>query len=185
MLVGDPYGQLHSLDIYTKEQVETFGQLTKQCPIKLIYSPEERYYYFASANKIICHSNEELTEMEMKTGASIIGLASDMQDRLLYSYSDGSICSFKNDPHEENEEEMLFQLTKEEGWLKGWLSPYQKSMYCMVGRTLPPQMVDLEREVVCWSAKNVPNDELELKVPIFDVDGLFYNEGNNLATLHK
>ncbi len=33
--------------------------------------------------------------------------------------------------------------------------------------------------------KNVPNDFLDLKVPINDVDGVLYNLGNNLAALNE
>jgi hypothetical protein len=55
----------------------------------------------------------------------------------------------------------------------------------LIGKSLPPVIVDMEREVISWSAKNVPNDELELKTPVHDVDGLFYNQGNNLAACHK
>ena len=185
VLAGDPYGQLHSLNPYTKERLETYGELTKQCPVKLISCCSNDNIYFASANKIMNYAGEQLTELELKAGASIVGLSVDSDDRLLYSYSDGTICDFKDVRGDNSEESLLYELPKNDGWLKGWQSQYKLQEYCMVGKSLPPVIVDLEREVVSWSAKNVPNDELELKVPIFDIDGLFYNEGNNLAVLHK
>lgn len=55
----------------------------------------------------------------------------------------------------------------------------------MIGSKIPPIVIDLNKEMISWKAKNVANDELELKVPIGDVDGVFYNNCNNVAVLHK
>lgn len=57
VLAGDPYGQLHSLNIYTKETIDTWGELTKQTPIHLIAPWTEDDVYFASGNKIINNQN--------------------------------------------------------------------------------------------------------------------------------
>lgn len=185
VLAGDPYGQLHSINPYSREQLDTYGELTKQCPVKLICCSSPNNIYFASSNKIMNWCGEQHTEIQLKSSASLIGLAVNEVDRLLYSYSDGTICDFNDVRGENSDENTIFEMSKDEGWLRGWQSPYKPHEYCMIGRSIPPVIVDLAMEVVSWSAKNVPNDELELKVPVFDVDGLCYNEGNNLAALHK
>jgi hypothetical protein len=48
----------------------------------------------------------------------------------------------------------------------------------MVGKNVLPFVYDINKVVVSWRGKNVPNDYLDLKVPINDVDALFFNEKN-------
>ena len=108
VLAGDPYGQLHSLNMYTKEQLNTYGELTKQCPVKLISCCSHDNIYFASANKIMNYAGEQLINLELKASANIIGLSVTEEEMLLYSYSDGTICEFKEIRSDNNEESLLY-----------------------------------------------------------------------------
>lgn len=48
----------------------------------------------------------------------------------------------------------------------------------MAGKDVLPFVYDMNKVVVSWRGKNVPNDELDLKVPINDVDAFFFNSKN-------
>jgi|688.fasta_scaffold1709751_1 hypothetical protein len=45
----------------------------------------------------------------------------------------------------------------------------------MVGKNVHPFIYDINKVVVSWRGKNVPNDYLDLQVPINDVDAIFFN----------
>ena len=41
---------------------------------------------------------------------------------------------------------------------------------------------DVEHNKIFWEGKNVPADELQLKVPMHDLDCVFTEDGNTLYT---
>ena len=43
-------------------------------------------------------------------------------------------------------------------------------------------MIDVNTESIVWEGKNVPADELQLKVPMSDLDCAFANQGQTLVT---
>jgi WD40 repeat protein len=47
-----------------------------------------------------------------------------------------------------------------------------------------PFLFDFNKNLVTWNGKNVPNDELDLRVPINDVDATFFKNRNCLACAH-
>ena len=54
----------------------------------------------------------------------------------------------------------------------------------MVGKEVLPFLYDSNKSLVTWTGKNVPNDELDLKVPVNDVDATFFKNGSSLACAH-
>jgi hypothetical protein len=52
------------------------------------------------------------------------------------------------------------------------------SLYCFVGFDVTPSLIDLTKQSLLWTGKNVPNDYLDLHVPIKDVDVFGNKEGN-------
>ena len=46
-------------------------------------------------------------------------------------------------------------------------------------------MFDSNKKIVSWNGKNVPNDELDLRVPVNDTDATFFNNKNCLACAHS
>ena len=49
---------------------------------------------------------------------------------------------------------------------------------------MPPFIFDEEKKLITWTGKNVPNDELDLRVEVNDVDGVFFKKGSSLACAH-
>lgn len=47
-----------------------------------------------------------------------------------------------------------------------------------------PFLYDSEKTLITWNAKNVPNDDLDLRVPVNDVDATFFKGGKQLACAH-
>lgn len=44
-----------------------------------------------------------------------------------------------------------------------------------------PFLFNFDKNLITWNGKNVPNDELDLKVPINDVDATFFKNKACLA----
>lgn len=54
----------------------------------------------------------------------------------------------------------------------------------MIGKEVLPFLYDSNKKVISWNGKNVPNDELDLRVPINDVDAVFFKNKSLLACAH-
>jgi WD40 repeat protein len=93
---------------------------------------------------------------------------------LVYGISNGSIVNVKKDKSQVN---LLTQSVKGQGEYKKFIYN-EKDLILMVGKNVLPFVYDLNKVVVSWRGKNVPNDYLDLQVPINDVDALFFNEKN-------
>jgi hypothetical protein len=52
------------------------------------------------------------------------------------------------------------------------------------GKGVVPQIVDKTHSIVSWKGKNVKHDELDLEVPINDVDGAFFKSNAFLSILN-
>lgn len=57
-----------------------------------------------------------------------------------------------------------------------------KQYFAIVGKDLLPFLYDKDQSVISWKGKNVPNDYLDLQVPINDVDAVFFQGNNCLLT---
>ena len=51
----------------------------------------------------------------------------------------------------------------------------------VLGKERPPLLVDIVEGKVCWEGRNVPADELQLKIPMSDNDCSFSEDGNILT----
>lgn len=56
------------------------------------------------------------------------------------------------------------------------------SKIAFVFKGMNPLVIDLDKSKTTWKAKNVKNDFLDLKVPIYDMDCEFYDKGRFLFT---
>ena len=54
----------------------------------------------------------------------------------------------------------------------------------MVGKEVLPFLFDSVKNLVVWNGKNVPNDELDLRVPVNDTDATFFKNRSCLACAH-
>jgi hypothetical protein len=90
---------------------------------------------------------------------------------LVYGISNGSIVNIKKDKSTVN---LLTQSIKGQGEYKKFVYN-EKDLILMVGKNVLPFVYDINKVVVSWRGKNVPNDYLDLQVPINDVDALFFN----------
>jgi WD40 repeat protein len=59
-----------------------------------------------------------------------------------------------------------------------------ENSFCMVGKEVLPFLFDCDKDIITWSGKNVPNDDLDLRVPINDTDATFFRNKNSLACAH-
>lgn len=56
--------------------------------------------------------------------------------------------------------------------------------YLLYGKGIVPYIANLPNGVVSWKGKNVKHDELDLEVPIDDVDAAFIRDGKFHAILN-
>lgn len=92
-----------------------------------------------------------------------------------YCLSNGSIHSVSI--LEENY--VLTFFAGEQGSKSSYKKSVQKGNHCeylFFGRGVLPFVYNVENSVVSWKGKNVKHDELDLEVPISDVDGAFLKE---------
>lgn len=57
--------------------------------------------------------------------------------------------------------------------------------YAFVGFDITPSIIDICKQSLSWSAKNVTNDFLDLHVPIRDVDVFASKDASELTVLHE
>lgn len=68
---------------------------------------------------------------------------------------------------------------------KGKVIDTDNVYYTFVGFDVTPSIVDLIKQNMFWTGKNVSNDYLDLHVPIRDVDVLGNKACNQLFVLHE
>lgn len=119
------------------------------------------------------------------SASKIIGIKT-YNDYLLAALNDGALVSIGVDS-EGNWEHKEILAGKFEPSLK---KQYNKMVYddeggyCLVGKEVLPFLFDSVKNLVVWNGKNVPNDELDLRVPINDTDATFFKNRNCLACAH-
>ena len=68
---------------------------------------------------------------------------------------------------------------------KGKVLGENNAYYTFVGFDVTPSIIDITKQSLFWSGKNVTNDYLDLQVPIRDVDVLGNKSYNELLVLHE
>lgn len=59
------------------------------------------------------------------------------------------------------------------------LNPFNMAKMGLLSKNGCPSLLDIETGSICWKAKNVPRDDLDLMVPINDLNGCFGDENCN------
>lgn len=85
--------------------------------------------------------------------------------------SDFTITSHEGDKHSNN------------GYKKS-VTNEDKKLFLLVGKNSLPFIYSMENTLVSWKGKNVKHDELDLEVPINDVDAAFLKGDKHLAILN-
>ena len=121
-------------------------------------------------------------QLELPENSSISGLnfiGDDIENQtLIFAQSNGKLwrteMKLENDhDKEESKQEELYQAKmRNDDRLLLAMAQKNKQQYLLLGQFLP-QIYDLEAEKCTWKGKNVPNDDDDLEVPLYDTDGHF------------
>ena len=99
------------------------------------------------------------------------------KQKLIYLQENGAVRStvLVGETVESLEVEDLFQATlEEEKKCTRFLSLGNSSNSAVVLGQMLGQVWDVEHKKEVWKAKNLPNDELNLEIPMWDTSGCFY-----------
>lgn len=156
-----------------------------------------QYVTFTHSNGIVkCYDTESQNilykkklDIDDKAKIKSIGLIGEdvMDQKLVFVQSNGAVSSISlnYETVEEEKQENLFKIkmrsTKEK--LTKMLHR-AGSEYLFLGQFCP-QVYDIETKKCTWKSKNVPNDQDDLEVPLFDTDGSFLpNSDRKFVTSH-
>ena len=55
------------------------------------------------------------------------------------------------------------------------IPPHMPNQVLMLSRKTNPRLIDTETNKIIWKGKQVRNDFLDLRVPVYDLDATFFN----------
>lgn len=182
VIVGDELGLIKCIDANKKIMESKFGEIGKNnCVIGidslfqnstnlLSVTHSENFYILDWKDKTIKYRqniNEKYTAQVVKKGSN--------NSTVLLSNENNSIDLFQFD-----EDLEISNYNEFETGLKNLFSiknSYVENEIFCLGKKSVLQVYDFEQNKITWRSKNVPNDELDLMVPIWDTD-LTQNKSN-------
>lgn len=175
LIVGDELGLLKCVDANKKILESKFGEIKKDNGVIgidnlfensrniLSVAHQEKFYVLDWKDKTIKYNqniNEKYTSQVVKKGinSSTVFLSSESNNIDIFQFdSDMEITNYvKFETGIKN----LFSIKN---------SSIQNEIFCL-NKKSTLQVYDYEQNKITWKSKNVPNDELDLMVPIWDTD---------------
>jgi ribosome biogenesis protein NSA1 len=188
VLVGDELGLLKCVDIEKKVVLGKFGEMKKKNGVVgianlfesnkelLAVSHQQNFYVMNwKEGQIKSQSELNLNEKTLIT-SQVVKRTIDFSSAVL-SRSDNKLSVFRYDDELNLTPQEVEIKTQKLQSLRDAASTQE--VFCLFKDT-PISIYDLEKGDFSWRAKNVPNDELDLKVPIFDTDVAYSKQSPNL-----
>jgi ribosome biogenesis protein NSA1 len=174
VIVGDEFGVLKCLDVKKKQLDSKYGEISKNnsvVAINPLFDDDRNILSVAYEKKfqLLNWANKKfLYQAESSTISSIVKHTVDFNSIVLANSSSLEILRFKNDLSYEPPNPEIYDLSIK-SLQKIANSSVTQDVFLLYKDT-PVSIFDLENKKLTWRAKNLPNDELDLKVPIYDVD---------------
>lgn len=179
IIVGDEFGLVKCVDANKKLLSSKHGEIKKLNGViginnlfentndTLAITHEQNFYVLDWASKNV--KSEPLPKLTDKTlyTSQIIKRTIDFSSVIL-SKNDNFINLIQYDDDMNIKSNTDFEIkTKKLQTIKD--SNITQEFFCLF-KDSPFSIYDLDRNEITWKAKNLPNDELDLQVPIFDID---------------
>ena len=194
-LVGDEFGLIKCVDVGKKLVVNKSGEMNKKNGVLSINNliennnqflavAHETNFYVLDWNSQQIKSQPEIKAIKPFDVNSKILLTSQVVKRtvdfssviLARNDSKLNILQYDEDLNLKLENEIDIKTQKLELIKDGQTT---QEIFCLF-RGTPVSIFNLEKSEFTWRSKNVPNDEFNLKVPIWDVDVAFSEKNPNL-----
>jgi hypothetical protein len=180
VIVGDEFGVLKCLDTKKKQVESKYGEIKKNnntIAINNLFSDdrstisavwEKNHTILNWSNKKIQYQSEDLNGQTTYI-SSIVKHTIDFNSVILARNDNKlEVLRFNNENDLNSPTAEVYDLGTK-GLQKIVSSSVTQDVFLLFKDT-PVSIFDLESKKVTWRAKNLPNDELDLKVPIYDVD---------------
>lgn len=188
VLVGDEFGLLKLVDIEKKLVIGKYGEMKRQNTVLgisnlfennkdiLAVASEKNFYVLNWAEGKVksdgyCNFGEK-----MYVTSQVVKRTIDFSSAIL-AKNDNKLSVFRFDedfnmtPQELDTDTVKLQCIRD--------APSTQEIFCLY-RDNPIKIFDLERGKMTWSAKNVPNNEYDIKQGMFDTDVAYSKQNPNL-----
>jgi hypothetical protein len=196
VLTGDDNGLIKCTQLKIKEEnklVFKYGlQKEDHNILNLRWSlpSSQRYFSFIHMNGIVktfdTHSEKTLFKKQLETSEksivkSIYPLGDNITSQtLLFAQTNGVVSkiTLDIDSIEDQKQEELFKVKKRaEDKKLTTMERRSDNQFLFLGQFLP-QVFDVENCKSIWKGKNLPNDENDLEIPLYDTSGQFLPQSN-------
>jgi hypothetical protein len=188
VLVGDEFGLIKCVDTEKKLIVSKFGNLSRNNSviginnlfedsndILSVCHEKDLYILDWSGSNIKVRPNIQINEKTLFT-SHVVKRTIDFSS-IIISRNDNKLNLFQYDEELNLKFEKELEIkTKNLHIIKD--APSTQEIFCLFKET-PLSIYNLETNEFSWRAKNVPNDEFNLRVPIWDIDVAYSDKNNN------
>jgi len=175
VIVGDELGLLKAIDANKSIMESKYGEIKKNNAVlgldnlfkdnksTLSVLHEENFYLLDWNDKSIKYQqtiNQKYTSQVVKKGTdtSLVCLSNQKNELELFQF-------------DQNYEVLNYVNFNTENWnLFSIKNSYVENEIFLLNKKYPFQIYDINKNCITWKSKNVPNDELDLMVPIWDTD---------------
>ena len=189
ILIGDEFGLLKCIDLDKKILLSKYGEMKKKNGVigisnliednnnTLAVAHEQNFYVMNWNDHSIKSQPEIKLDPAVLFTSLVVKRTIDFSSAIL-ARSDNklNIFQYDEDLNLTSTSEVEIKTKKLQTVRDGQST---QEVFCLFKDT-PISIFDLEKSDFSWRAKNVPNDELNLRVPIFDVDVAFSAQNNNV-----
>jgi ribosome biogenesis protein NSA1 len=188
ILTGDEFGLLKLVDVNKKMVISKYGEMKKSNGVVGIDNlfdsdnntlgvAHERNFYILNWNECLSKSQPELNlENNTHITSQIIKRTIDFSSVILCrSDNKLSVLQYDDEINLKSNQEIPIKTNKLQV-IKN--SVNTNEIFCLF-KDSPLCIFNLEKNQVSWKAKNLPNDELDLVVPMWDTD-VVTSQKNNL-----
>ena len=191
--VGTSYHQVLQVPYALKEPVDCFGEKDKKPVVSMYYDDDAgQFIILADSNSatIARFGQEEeqlrnypLAEAYQDSTVKIIANYM-LNGTLLYFATNTGKVIMQDLASDNNNQPSMIEAQLQKVDSKHFYKRAILNSNCetaFVGKGVLPFIYSHENAVLMWKGKNVPNDHLDLEVPIDDIDCAFMNNCNQLA----
>jgi len=182
VLVADNTGLTKDIQVEDQKVLQTYGKQEEGMPINNLIRIGENYFVTSHEDfnvRLFSLTDTTYTfEADLKNKSEIVSLCHN--ENLIYVLQkDGTVSSIEILYHDDmpylEEPELVIKINATQA-NRARLNPFDTSKLVVLCKDTNPQIIDLKEKTVCWKARNVKNDYLDLAVPIFDLDCAFKSE---------
>jgi len=188
VLVGDEFGLIKLIDIDKKITLSKYGAVNKKNAViginnlfdnnNILSITHEQNLYVLDWNKSTIESKPEIKLNEKTLFTSQVVKKTIDFSSIIASRSDNklNICRYDEELNMKLTEELEIK-TKNLHIIKD--AANTQEIICLFKDT-PISIYNLETNEFTWRAKNLPNDEFDLKIPVWDVDVAFTKQNSEI-----